>query len=343
MSLPFDPPLEPMLARAAPEIPHDGSWLYEPKWDGFRAIVFRDGENVHVASRNALALERYFPELLDPLRDALPDRCIVDGEVVIATDHGLNFDALQLRIHPAASRVKMLSEQTPASVVLFDLLALGEDDLRERPLEERRRGLMDAIASSPSVGVTPQTVDADEAAQWFMRYEGAGLDGVVAKDPAGTYRPGERRWIKVKHLRTVDCVVGGFRVAKTGDGIGSLLLGLYDADGALHHVGHTSSFDAAERRAILEQLRPLVGGESFGQGRTPGGPSRWSRSADSAWTSVSPDIVCEVSFDHLQGGRFRHASRFLRWRPDKAPRSCDFEQVSPPEEFSLEDILVTRG
>jgi ATP-dependent DNA ligase len=343
VSLPFDPPLEPMLARAAPEIPRDGSWLYEPKWDGFRAIVFRDGEKVHVASRNALALERYFPELSDPLRDALPDRCIVDGEVVIATDHGLDFDALQLRIHPAASRVKMLSEQTPASVVLFDLLALGDADLRERPLEERRRGLMEAIASSPSVGVTPQTVDADEAAQWFMRYEGAGLDGVVAKDPAGTYRPGERRWIKVKHLRTVDCVVGGFRVAKTGDGIGSLLLGLYDADGALHHVGHTSSFDAAERRAILEQLQPLVGGESFGQGRTPGGPSRWSRSADSAWTSVSPEIVCEVSFDHLQGGRFRHASRFLRWRPDKAPRSCDFEQLSPPEEFSLEDILVTRG
>jgi ATP-dependent DNA ligase len=343
VSLPFDPPLEPMLARAAPEIPRDGSWLYEPKWDGFRAIVFRDGEKVHVASRNALTLERYFPELLDPLRDALSDRCIVDGEVVIATDHGLDFDALQLRIHPAASRVKMLSEQTPASVVLFDLLALGDADLRERPLEERRRGLMEAIASSPSVGVTPQTVDADEAAQWFMRYEGAGLDGVVAKDPAGTYRPGERRWIKVKHLRTVDCVVGGFRVAKTGDGIGSLLLGLYDADGALHHVGHTSSFDAAERRAILEQLQPLVGGESFGQGRTPGGPSRWSRSADSAWTSVSPEIVCEVSFDHLQGGRFRHASRFLRWRPDKAPRSCDFEQLSPPEEFSLEDILVTRG
>jgi ATP-dependent DNA ligase len=343
VSLAFDPPLEPMLARAAPEIPREGSWLYEPKWDGFRAIIFRDGDKVHVASRNALALERYFPELLDPLRAALPDRCIVDGEVVIATDHGLDFDALQQRIHPAASRVKMLSEQTPASVVLFDLLALGDDDLRERPLEERRRALMEAIVSSPSVGVTPQTMDAEEATQWFMRYEGAGLDGVVAKDPAGTYRPGERRWIKVKHLRTVDCVVGGFRVAKTGDGIGSLLLGLYDSDGALHHVGHTSSFDAAERRAILQQLRPLVGGESFGQGRTPGGPSRWSRSADSAWTSVAPEIVCEVSFDHLQGGRFRHASRFLRWRPDKAPRSCDFEQLSPPEAFSLEDILVTRG
>jgi ATP-dependent DNA ligase len=202
---------------------------------------------------------------------------------------------------------------------------------------------MQAIASSPSVGVTPQTIDPDEATTWFTRYEGAGLDGVVAKDPDGTYRPGERRWVKVKHLRTVDCVVGGYRIAKDGRGIGSLLLGLYDAEGALHHVGHTSSFDAAERRAILEQLQPLVGGDSFGQGRTPGGPSRWQRSADSAWTPVRPELVCEVSFDHLQSGRFRHASRFLRWRPDKAPRSCDFDQLSPPEEFSLDDILVTRG
>ncbi|HVC42675.1 MAG TPA: ATP-dependent DNA ligase [Candidatus Saccharimonadales bacterium] len=343
MSLPFGPPLEPMLARAAPEIPREGHWLYEPKWDGFRAIVFRDGERVHIASRNALALERYFPELIQPLREALPERSIVDGEVVIATEHGLDFDALQQRIHPAATRVRMLSEKTPASVVLFDLLALGGDDLRERPLEQRRQALVAAIASSPIVGVTPQTTDPDQATTWFTRYEGAGLDGVVAKDPAGPYRPGERRWIKVKHLRTVDCVVGGYRIAKDGRGIGSLLLGLYDGDGALHHVGHTSSFDAAERRAILEQLQPLVGGGSFGQGRTPGGPSRWQRSADSAWTPVRPDLVCEVSFDHLQSGRFRHASRFLRWRPDKAPRSCDFDQLSPPEAFSLDDILVTRG
>ena len=277
-----------MLARAAPEIPREGSWLYEPKWDGFRAIVFRDGEKVHIASRNALALERYFPELSQPLQAALPERCIVDGEVVIATDHGLDFDALQLRIHPAASRVRMLSEQTPASVVLFDLLALDDDDLREHPLEERRRGLIGAVASSRKVGVTPQTSDPDEAATWFTRYEGAGLDGVVAKDPAGTYRPGERRWVKVKHLRTVDCVVGGYRLAKDGRGIGSLLLGLYGADGALHHVGHTSSFDAAERRAILEQLQPLVGGDSFGHGRTPGGPSCWARAAETAWTSVRP-------------------------------------------------------
>ena len=343
MSLAFDPPLEPMLARAAADIPRDGSWLYEPKWDGFRAIVFRNGPKVHIASRNALALERYFPELIEPLKAALPERSIVDGEVVIATDHGLDFDALQQRIHPAASRVLMLSEKTPASVVLFDLLGLDADDLRERPLVERRRSLMKAVNSSPTVGVTPQTADPDEATTWFTRYEGAGLDGVVAKDPAGTYRPGERRWMKIKHLRTVDCVVGGYRIAKDGKGIGSLLLGLYDSDGALPHVGHTSSFDAAERRAILAQLQPLVGGESFGHGRTPGGPSRWQRAADSDWTSVRPELVCEVSFDHLQSGRFRHASRFLRWRPDKDPRSCDFDQLSPPEEFSLDDILVTRS
>jgi ATP-dependent DNA ligase len=342
VSLPFDPPLEPMLARAAPEIPREGRWLYEPKWDGFRAVVFRDGDHVHIASRNALALERYFPELIEPLRAALPDRAIVDGEIVIATDHGLDFDALQQRIHPAESRVRMLAEKTPASVVLFDILAIDADDLRQQALEERRARLLTAIKSSPIVGVTPQTTDADEATTWFTRYEGAGLDGVVAKNPAGVYEPGERRWTKIKHLRTVDCVVGGYRVAKDGKGIGSLLLGLYDEDGTLHHVGHTSSFDAAERRAILEQLQPLVGGDSFGHGRTPGGPSRWQSAADSSYTSLSPELVCEVSFDHLQSGRFRHASRFLRWRPDKAPRSCDFDQLSPPEEFALNDILVTR-
>jgi len=329
-----------MLARAAPEIPDEGDWRYEPKWDGFRAIVFRDGDHVHIASRNALALERYFPELIDPLKAALPERCIVDGEVVIATDHGLDFDALQQRIHPAASRVRMLAEQTPASVVLFDLLALGDDDLRQRPLQERRTALVGAVASGTSVGVTPQTADSREATNWFMRYEGAGLDGVVAKDPAGPYRPGERRWIKVKHLRTVDCVVGGYRTATRGTGIGSLLLGLYTADGVLHYVGHTSSFDAAERRAIFEQLQPLIAEESFGHGRTPGGPSRWARAAETSWTSVRPELVCEVSFDHLQSGRFRHASRFLRWRPDKAPRDCDFGQLSPPEAFSLQDILL---
>jgi ATP-dependent DNA ligase len=340
VSLPFAPPLDPMLARAQPEIPTAGEWLYEPKWDGFRAIVFRDGDSVHISSRNALPLERYFPELIAPLRAALPERAVVDGEVVITTPHGLDFEALQMRIHPAASRVKMLSEQTPASVVLFDLLALDETDLRKHPLSERRSRLIDVVKVNKSVGITPQTGDIDEATNWFTRYEGAGLDGVVAKEPAGVYRPGERKWIKVKHLRTVDCVVGGYREAVRGDGIGSLLLGLYDDSGALHHVGHTSSFSAAERRQIHEQLQPLIGGDSFGHGRTPGAPSRWTKSADAAYVSVKPELVCEVSFDHLQGDRFRHASRFLRWRPDKAPRDCTFEQLSPPEAFALEDIVI---
>ena len=341
MALPFSPPLDPALAKAQPEIPRQGSWLYEPKWDGFRAIVFRDGESLHIASRNALPLERYFPELIDPLRAALPQQCVVDGEVVMPTPRGLDFEGLQMRIHPAASRVKMLSEQSPASVVLFDLLALGADDLRTAPLSERRRRLLEAVTVNDSVGITPQTADPAEAESWFMQYEGAGLDGVVAKDPADRYRSGERRWVKVKHLRTVDCVVGGYRSAVRGNGIGSLLLGLYGDDGSLHLVGHTSSFNAAERREIFERLQPLVGGDSFGHGRAPGGPSRWARDTAANWTAVQPSLVCEVSFDHMQGERFRHAATFRRWRPDKPPTECTFEQLSPPDEFALEDIIGT--
>jgi ATP-dependent DNA ligase len=340
MTLPLAPPLEPMLARAQTDIPLVGRWLYEPKWDGFRAIVFRDGGSLRISSRNSLPLERYFPELLAPLGEALPDRAVVDGEVVIGTPQGLDFDALQLRLHPAQSRVNMLAEKTPASVVLFDVLALGDDDLRRQPLQERRARLLDAVRVNKTVGITPQTEDPEEATTWFTRYEGAGLDGVVAKAPESTYLHGERGWIKVKHLRTVDTVVGGFRKSTKGEGIGSLLLGLYGEDGVLHHVGHTSSFSAPERRQILQQLTPLIGGESFGHGRTPGAPSRWTNAADAAWTSVSPTLVCEVSFDHLQGDRFRHAARFIRWRLDKAPRDCTFDQLSPPEAFALEDIIV---
>jgi ATP-dependent DNA ligase len=330
-----------MLARAQAEVPRNGPWLYEPKWDGFRAVIFRDGDAVHISSRNALPLERYFPELVDPLKDALTEQAVVDGEVVIAGPHGLDFDALQQRIHPAESRVRMLAEKTPARVVLFDQLAVGDFDLRSRPFTERRRALCEQIATNAMVGITPQTEDVDEASSWFERYEGAGLDGVVAKDRNSTYQPGVRGWVKVKHLRSVDCVVGGYRTAVRGGGIGSLLLGLYGDDGALHHVGHTSSFNAAERREIFQRLQPLVGGDSFGHGRTPGGPSRWARSADAAWTPVTPSLVCEVSFDHLQGDRFRHASRFLRWRPDKDPRDCTYDQLTPPEAFSLDDIVVS--
>lgn len=340
MALPLSPPLEPMLARAQVDIPVLGPWLYEPKWDGFRAIVFRDGDGVRISSRNALPLERYFPELIDPLRDALPAEAVVDGEVVIATPQGLDFDALQMRLHPAASRVRMLAEKTPASVVLFDVLALGGEDTRALPLVERRARLLEAVRANATVGITPQTSDPEEATVWFTRYEGAGLDGVVAKAPDGTYRHGERGWVKVKHLRTVDAVVGGYRVAAKGGGIGSLLLGLYGDDGTLHHVGHTSSFNAAERREILQQLQPLSGGDSFGHGRTPGAPSRWKSDADASWTPVTPSLVCEVSFDHLQGNRFRHAARFIRWRDDKPAKDCTFEQLAPPDAFDLAEIVV---
>ena len=340
MTLPVAPPLEPMLAKAEGTIPREGDWLYEPKWDGFRALIFRDGDSLRIDSRNALPLQRYFPELVEPLQQALPDRCVVDGEIVIATPNGLDFDALQLRLHPAASRVKMLAAQSPSSVVLFDLLALDDDDLRQRPLRERRALLLQSVDATTQIGITPQTQSPDEATQWFERYEGAGLDGVVAKPAGGDYRHGERRWVKVKHLRTADCVVGGFRPLKKGVGVGSLLLGLYD-DGILHHVGHTSGFSAGERREILARLEPLIGGDSFGYGRTPGAPSRWNREGEADWTSVQPSLVCEVSFDHLQGRRFRHASRFLRWRPDRDPGSCTFDQLAPPDEFALADIVVT--
>jgi len=336
---PIEPPISPMLARAAAAIPHGAGWLYEPKWDGFRAIVFRDGDRVHIGSRNQLALERYFPELIDPLREALPPRCVADGEIVLPGEKGLDWDALSQRIHPAASRVAMLAAKTPAWFVAFDLLAEGDDDLRPRPTAERRTALEHALSAHPQVALTPQTSDPVEADRWFSRFEGAGLDGVVAKRAEQVYVPGERVMVKVKHVRTADCVVGGFRLASDGGGIGSLLLGLYDDDGVLHHVGHTSSFDAAERRMLRERLRPLEGGSSFGTGRTPGGPSRWARDRDTSWVALEPSLVCEVSFDQLQGSRFRHASRLLRWRPDRSPRDCTYAQLEPPHPFALADIV----
>jgi ATP-dependent DNA ligase len=339
VTLPVTPPLEPMLARSAAEIPSGQGWRYEPKWDGFRAIVFRDGDDVHVGSRKGQPLQRYFPEILDPLRAALPRRAVVDGEIIIATPGGLDFDALQMRLHPAASRVARLAAETPATVILFDLLAQGSDDLRERPLLTRRELLLGAISDNARVALTPQTADLDEATDWFTRYEGAGLDGLMAKPEDGAYRSGERGWTKIKHLRTVDCVVGGYRMEATGRGVGSLLLGLYDNDGVLHHVGHTSSFSAAEKRGLVDLLEPLGGGASFGQGRTPGTPSRWTGAKDADWTPVKPALVCEVSFDHLQGQRFRHAARFLRWREDRDPKSCTYDQLTAAEAFSLGDIV----
>jgi ATP-dependent DNA ligase len=328
-----------MLCRSADDIPTAPGLVYEPKWDGFRCIVFRQGESIHLESRNSLPLQRYFPELLDPLRAALPEEAVVDGEIVIAGPRGLDFDALQLRLHPAESRVRMLAAEMPATFIAFDLLALGEEDLRERPLAERATLLRAALTPNHQVARTPQTTGPQEAASWFVRYEGAGCDGVVAKPLDSTYRSGDRGWIKVKHPRTVDVVVGGYRKDLKIEAVASLLLGLYDGDGVLHHVGHTSSFSAAERRDLLARLRPLEGGTSFGAGRTPGGPSRWTRGRETDWVAVRPELVCEVAFDHLQGNRFRHASRFLRWRPDKAAAGCGYDQLLPPHPFDLAQIL----
>jgi ATP-dependent DNA ligase len=330
-----------MLCRLQEAIPQ-GTFAYEPKWDGFRCIVFRDGHEVHLESRKGQPLQRYFPELLEPIRAALPSQAVVDGEIVIAGDRGLEFETLQMRIHPAASRVTMLSEKTPATLILFDALCVDGEDIRALPVEERRRRLVDAVVTGPTVAMTPQTLDPDEAASWFEKYEGAGCDGVIAKPLGSAYKSGDRGWVKIKHLRTVDCVVGGYRRDLKEAAIASLLLGLYDGEGRLHHVGHTSSFSLAQRRELLTMLTPLEGGTSFGfseGARAPGGPSRWTRNRDASWTSVRPELVCEVAFDHLQGDRFRHASRFLRWRSDKAPEQCTYEQLLPPHPFDLNDIV----
>lgn len=328
-----------MLCRSAAEIPAGPGLVYEPKWDGFRCLVFRDGDDLHLESRNSLPLQRYFPELLEPLRRALPDQAVVDGEIVIAGPRGLDFDSLQMRLHPAESRVRMLAAQTPATFIAFDLLGVGEEDLRPQPLTERARRLRAELTPNPRVALTPQTEDPEEAAGWFERYEGAGCDGVIAKPLASTYRNGDRGWIKIKHLRTVDCVVGGYRRDLKIEAVASLLLGLYDDAGVFHHAGHTASFSAAERRELLQLLRPLEGGVSFGGGRTPGGPSRWTRGRETDWVAVRPELVCEVAFDHLQGDRFRHAARFLRWRPDKSPQDCRYDQLLPPHPFDLADIV----
>jgi ATP-dependent DNA ligase len=341
MKLPFQPPVSHMLAKAVPEIPSSDDWVYEPKWDGFRCMMFFDGAQVYLQSRDAKPLARYFPELESALRSAVPGRMVLDGEIVIATDSGLAFDALQMRIHPAESRVRMLAAEMPASFVAFDILALDDDDLRENGFAERRSVLTKALAGVQSpVHVTPATLDRTIAADWFERFEGAGLDGIIAKRSGEAYLPGKRAWLKIKHVRTVDCVLGGLRWSRGEEGrsIGSLLLGLYDEHGVLHHVGHTSSFKVAERIAMVEALMPLMStdeSEGFGGGRTPGSPSRWSQ-RDMDWVRLRPDLVCEVSFDHMQGDRFRHAATFRRWRPDKSPEECTYDQIitTPPVELA---------
>lgn len=356
MSLPVEPPVAPMLAKLAEGIPAGEGWRYEPKWDGIRVLVFRDGGDVRLISRDDRPLGRYFPELVELVAEAREDRWVADGEIVLVRPEGLAFDLLLQRIHPAASRVRKLAVEWPATLVLFDALARGDRDLRSLSNDERRSGLeslagplgagtapddLAELRPGPAILLTPQTDDLAVAERWFADEEGMGQDGIIARRAEERYREGERAMVKVKHRRSLDCVVAGYRVSKGGDGVGSLLLGLYRGE-ELHYVGHTSSFRAKERRELLEELGPYrddadaaAGDDAgpaerggFGEAaRSPGGPSRWSRGRETAWVSLRPELVCEVSIDRMQGDRFRHAATFLRWRPDRAPRSCTFEQV----------------
>jgi ATP-dependent DNA ligase len=362
MRLPFAPPLAPMLSSAAAALPEGEGWLFEPKWDGFRTLVFRDGDELVLQSRDEKPMNRYFPELVAPLAGALPERCVVDGEIVIVGAGGLDFEALLLRIHPAASRVKLLAESTPASFVAWDLLALDEEDLRATPLAERRARLERAFArAAPPVHLSPATRDRALAEDWFRRFEGAGLDGVMAKRLDAPYRPGERTMVKVKHRRTADCVVAGFRWHKKGARtmVGSLLLGLYDDRGRLHHVGVTAAFSDAVRKRLVEEFAPLradalaghpwrdwaeaqAEADATGQ-RLPGASSRWNRGKDLSWEPLRPERVCEVAYDHMQGTRFRHAAQFVRWRPDKAPQDCRYDQLEATPPYELERVFGARG
>jgi ATP-dependent DNA ligase len=352
MDLPVNPPLLPMLAKRVDELPPGEDWIFEPKWDGFRALVFRDGDEILIQSRDEKPLNRYFPELLPPLQEALPARCVLDGEIVIVKDSELDFDLLQLRLHPAASRVNLLSKQTPASFVFFDLLCEGDRDLRTEAFQIRRQRLESLLASAkPPIHLTPATNDRSVAADWFRRFEGAGLDGVVAKKLAVTYEPNKRVMLKVKHERDCDCVVAGFRWHKKGDRtlVGSLLLGLYDDAGALQHVGVCASFSTAKRKELAEFLAPYRedaiaahpwkhwADQAAGEvKRIPGGQSRWSQGKDLSWEPLRPELVVEVAYDHMQGDRFRHTAQFRRWRPDKKPTDCTYAQleVVPPQELA---------
>ncbi len=360
MQLPVNPPVLPMLAKRVGELPAGDNWIFEPKWDGFRTLIFRDGDEILIQSRDEKPLNRYFPELFEPLLKHLPPRCVLDGEIVIATTHGLDFDALQLRLHPAASRVKLLSQQIPASVVFFDLLCEADRDLRGEPFQTRRRELESLLSSAaPPIHVTPATYDSSVASDWFRRFEGAGLDGVIAKPVSGLYESDKRVMLKVKHERDCDCVVAGFRWHKKGErtAVGSLLLGLFDDAGALQHVGVCASFSVEKRQELAEFLAPyrenaLAGhpwkawaehGNPAGGGehRMPGGQSRWSQGKDLSWEPLRPELVVEVAYEHMQGTRFRHIAQFRRWRTDKKPSDCTYAQleVVPPQE--LTEIFAT--
>jgi ATP-dependent DNA ligase len=347
-----------MLSAAQPALPDGEGWQFEPKWDGFRTLVFRDGDEIMLQSRDEKPMNRYFPELIGPLTASLPERCVIDGEIVIAGAAGLDFEALLLRIHPAASRVKMLAEQTPASFVAWDLVALGDDDLRETPLASRREKLEQALReAAPPIHLSPVTRDRALAEDWFQRFEGAGLDGVMAKRLDSPYRAGERTMIKIKHARTADCVVAGFRWHKNGHGtmLGSLLLGLFDDGGKLHHVGVTASFTNVMRKQLVDELAPLrvnaienhpwrdwaeAQSEANESGqRLPGATSRWNRGKDLSWEPLRIERVVEVAYDHMQGSRFRHAARFVRWRPDKRPQDCRYDQLEVTPPYELERVF----
>ncbi|WP_256107179.1 ATP-dependent DNA ligase [Streptomyces sp. ODS05-4] len=351
MDLPVMPPVKPMLAKSVKTIPP--GMQYEAKWDGFRALVHRDGDELVIGSRTGKPLTRYFPELVAALLEKLPPRCVVDGEIVIAHDGRLDFDRLSERIHPAASRVRMLAERTPARFIAFDVLALGDDSLMDAPLTERRAALEEALAGvTPPVHLAPCTRDVETARDWFERYEGAGLDGLVAKPPDLPYRPDARLMYKVKHERTADVVVAGYRFHKSGPVVGSLLLGLHDAAGVLQHVGVCAAFTAARRAELVEELEPLklehpgdhpwaawAEEAAHESARLPGAPSRWTGKKDLSWVALRPERVCEVGYDHMEGARFRHTAQFKRWRPDRTPESCGYDQLEEPVSYDLDAVL----
>jgi ATP-dependent DNA ligase len=349
-----NPPILPMLSKRVDELPVGDTWIFEPKWDGFRALIFRDGDEILIQSRDEKSLNRYFPELIEPLRSQLPARSVLDGEVVVARNSGLDFEALQLRLHPAASRVRLLSQQIPASIVFFDLLCNGDRDLRGEPFENRRQELASLLSSAaPPIHLTPATYERSVASDWFRRFEGAGLDGVMAKPISGAYEPDKRVMLKVKHERDCDCVVAGFRWHKQGErtAVGSLLLGLFDDSGALQHIGVCASFTQEKRRELAEYLAPYrqdalahhpwkhwaEHGAASGEAghRMPGGQSRWSQGKDLSWEPLRPELVAEVAYEHIQGARFRHMAHFRRWRSDKKPSDCTYAQleVVPPQEL----------
>ncbi|AFR30881.1 ATP-dependent DNA ligase [Arthrobacter sp. Rue61a] len=351
MDLPVMPPVSPMLAKSVPTIPDVGH--YEPKWDGFRTIVFKDGDEIVLGSRNEKPMTRYFPEVVEALRKNLPDKCVIDGEIVLIEGKRLEFEVLQQRIHPADSRVRMLAEKTPASMIAFDILALGDENLMDKPFSERRAILERTLAKAdPPVYVTPAVTDLERAQEWFVQLEGAGLDGVLSKPLDGAYQPNKRVMFKTKHERTADCVVAGFRWHKTAKVVGSMLLGLHDDTGRLHHVGVVASFPMARREALVAELEPYQvelsehpwgewanQDETAGGSRMPGAQSRWSGGKDFSFVPLRPELVIEVKYDYMEGDRFRHTTQFRRWRPDRTPESCTYSQLEEPADYDLGEIL----